>query len=84
MCITCVLCTQESQKKKKSQISGTGVIHGCELLCGCWELNLGLLEEQSVLFFYFFIFLLILLEFPIMHPNPVPSPSISVPSPQAL
>jgi hypothetical protein len=22
---------------------------GCELLCGCWELNSGLLEEQSVL-----------------------------------
>ena len=28
----------------------TRVTDGCELLCGCWELNLGLLEEQSVLF----------------------------------
>jgi hypothetical protein len=27
---------------------GTGVREDCELLCGCWELNLGLLEEQPV------------------------------------
>ena len=26
-----------------------GVIDSYELLCGCWELNLGRLEEQSVL-----------------------------------
>jgi hypothetical protein len=24
---------------------GTGVTDSCELQCGCWELNLGLLEE---------------------------------------
>jgi hypothetical protein len=24
-----------------------GVINSCELLCGCWELNLGPLEEQT-------------------------------------
>jgi hypothetical protein len=29
--------------------SETEVIDDCELPCGCWELNLGLLEEQPVL-----------------------------------
>jgi len=29
--------------------SGTGVIDSCELPCGCWDLNLGLLEEQPAL-----------------------------------
>ena len=29
--------------------SGAGVTDRCELPCGCWELNPGLLEEQSVL-----------------------------------
>ena len=28
---------------------GTGVTDSCELLCGCWELNLSPLEEQPVL-----------------------------------
>jgi hypothetical protein len=28
---------------------GIGVIDSCELPCGCWELNLGPLEEQPVL-----------------------------------
>ena len=28
---------------------GTGGTHSCELSCGCWELNLGPLEEQPVL-----------------------------------
>ena len=27
----------------------TPFIDGCELPCGCWELNSGLLEEESVL-----------------------------------
>ena len=26
---------------------GTGVIDSCELPCGCWELNLGPLQEQQ-------------------------------------
>lgn len=26
-----------------------GITGGCQLYCGCWELNLGLLEEQLVL-----------------------------------
>ena len=25
---------------------GTGVTHGCKPLCGCWELNLGILQQQ--------------------------------------
>jgi hypothetical protein len=29
--------------------SGTGVKDGCEPLCGCWETNLGFLEEQPAL-----------------------------------
>jgi len=28
---------------------GTGVMDSCELLCGCWELNLESLKEQFVL-----------------------------------
>jgi hypothetical protein len=28
---------------------GSGITDGAELPCGCWELNLGPLEEQSVL-----------------------------------
>ena len=28
---------------------GTGVTDSCELPCGCWELNLGPLQEQHVL-----------------------------------
>ena len=28
---------------------GTRITDSCELLCGCWELNLGPLEEQPVL-----------------------------------
>ena len=27
---------------------GTGLTGGCDLPCGCWELNMGPLEEQSV------------------------------------
>jgi hypothetical protein len=29
--------------------AGTGVANGCELPCGCWESNPGLLEEHPVL-----------------------------------
>jgi hypothetical protein len=46
-----------------------GVAYSCELPCGCWEMNLGLLEEQSMLLntepslqprflFFFFVFVL--------------------------
>jgi hypothetical protein len=30
-------------------IPGAGVTDSCELLCGCWELNLGPLQKQPVL-----------------------------------
>jgi hypothetical protein len=36
--------------------SGTGVTDRCELPCGCWELNLGPLKEQSCSFFVYFLF----------------------------
>jgi hypothetical protein len=38
LCFACVL-----------RVSDLGVKDHCELLCGCWELNLGLLEEHSIL-----------------------------------
>jgi hypothetical protein len=31
------------------RVSDIGVTDTCELPCGCWELDLGPLEEQSVL-----------------------------------
>ena len=34
---------------KVSDSPGTGSSDSCELPCGCWELNPGPLEEQSVL-----------------------------------
>jgi hypothetical protein len=37
-------CLATHQKRASSPITD-----GCELPCGCWELNSGLLEEQSVL-----------------------------------
>jgi hypothetical protein len=36
-------CLQTHQKRTSDLITD-----GCEPPCGCWELNLGLLEEQSV------------------------------------
>lgn len=33
----------------RGQKKETGVIDSCKLLCGCWELNLDLLEEQPML-----------------------------------
>jgi hypothetical protein len=30
------------------RLSDLGVTDNCELPCGCWELNLGPLDEQSV------------------------------------
>ena len=35
--------------RKGVRYAGTGVIDSCELPCGCWELNPGPLEEQSLL-----------------------------------
>ena len=32
--------------EKKSSVPGTGVTNGCELSCGCWELNPGLSKSS--------------------------------------
>jgi len=32
--------------RKGTGSSGTGITDGCERQCGCWELNLGPLEED--------------------------------------
>lgn len=34
--------------KKRAQIAGTEVTDNCEPLCGCWEMNLGRVQEQQV------------------------------------
>ena len=43
------LCTMGMQYPQKPEegirFPGTGITEGCELLCGCWGLNLGSLEE---------------------------------------
>jgi hypothetical protein len=39
-----LLLSSDTTKRKSDSI-----IYGCEPPCGCWELNLGSLEEQSVL-----------------------------------
>jgi hypothetical protein len=46
LCAMCVQCCGRPQEGIRSL--GTGVIDGCELSCGCWELNPGPLKEQSV------------------------------------
>jgi hypothetical protein len=35
--------------RKKEKRAPDPITDGCELTCGCWELNLGTLEEQSML-----------------------------------
>lgn len=40
-------CPQRSEEGIRSP--GTGVPDNCELPCGCWDLNLGSLEEKPVL-----------------------------------
>lgn len=35
--------------EEDSGYSGTGLRDGCEILCGCWKLNLGPLQEQKLL-----------------------------------
>lgn len=47
LCPICMQCLQRPKKGMGS--SGTGVKVGCELPCGCWGLNLGLLEGQLCL-----------------------------------
>ena len=43
------VCAVPVEARRGCHIPGTGVTDSCELLCGCWELNLGPLEEQRVL-----------------------------------
>ena len=38
-----------TEARRGHQILWSGIMDGCELLYGCWELNLGFLEEQPVL-----------------------------------
>lgn len=45
-----VWCLQRPEEDVGS--SGTGAINGCELPCGCLELNLSPSEEQPVLLTY--------------------------------
>ena len=60
---------------------GTGVTDGCEPPCMCWELNLGPLEEQSVLLttkpslhslIFIFKQIFFLFFFPVEKSNPGP------------
>jgi hypothetical protein len=52
-----------SEVRRRCLTSGTGVKDGCELPCGCWELNLGPLEEQPLLFVFVFVFVFVFLFF---------------------
>lgn len=47
----CTTCTSDvhTGQKRVSDPSRPGVTEGCELPCGCWELNPGPLQEQPVL-----------------------------------
>lgn len=45
--VTCLYVHHESEEGVRC--SGTGVSDDCESPCGCWEPNLGPLEEQPVL-----------------------------------
>lgn len=38
-CLVCVVAREDVSSP------GSGVTDDCELWCGCWKLNLGLLEE---------------------------------------
>lgn len=44
------VCASQRQQRPKmvSDHVGPGILEDCEQLCGCWGLNLGHLEEQSV------------------------------------
>jgi len=45
----CFICMYICTPEKGIRFHRTTVIDGCEPPCGCWELNLGPLEKQSVL-----------------------------------
>lgn len=41
------ICMPGTRERQKSQIPLQGVTGGCEQLCGCWEPNPDILEEQQ-------------------------------------
>lgn len=47
-CAPCACSTLRSQKRAPDSPE-TGIINSCELSCGYWEVNLGLLEMQWLL-----------------------------------
>ena len=49
MSALCACLVPLEDKKERVGSPGPGVTGGYELLCGCWELNPGLLQEQPVL-----------------------------------
>lgn len=46
LCTICMQCPWTSEDGVRSP--GTGFTGGCELSCGCWDPNLGPLQEQQV------------------------------------
>jgi hypothetical protein len=44
------VCAAHGSQKKSVGSPGTGVTDGCKPPCGFWELNVGPLQEQQVLF----------------------------------
>ena len=49
VCVPCVYMIPPRRPEKDIKYPGTGVTDNCEPPCGCWELNLGPLQEQQVL-----------------------------------
>lgn len=47
-CMLVYMYVQCCRGQRRPWIPGTGVIGSCELLCGCWELDLGPVKEQPV------------------------------------
>lgn len=43
------MCAGAHRCQKRAATFGARVTGSCELLCGCWELNLDLFEELQVL-----------------------------------
>lgn len=48
-------CLVPTEARRKHRVPLTGITDGCEPLCGCWELNPGLLEEEAVLYSIAFV-----------------------------
>jgi len=48
VCVLC-MCLGPRETREGVGYNGTGLMNGSELPYGCWELNLGPLQEQEVL-----------------------------------